>query len=79
MCPGTVFSGLPDGYDAYELARGDATLRLKFGEAYADRRPVTTSYEAIPLAVPTTEAYVERFYAAVTERREDGTHFNGDG
>jgi len=77
--PGSVFSGLPDGYDAYELTTDDATLRLKFGRSHADRRPVETPYAAVDVAVPTTEAYFERFYTVLADRGEDGTHFNADG
>ncbi|AZH26290.1 hypothetical protein [Haloplanus aerogenes] len=77
--PGSVFSGLPDGYDAYALTTDEATLRLKFGQSHADRRPVTMPYDAVAVAVPTTDAYFERFYTALAERGEDGTHFNADG
>jgi hypothetical protein len=66
------------GYDAHELTGGDATLRLEFGRSHGERRSVETPYDAVDLAVPTTAAYLERFSAAVTERR-DGTHFNADG
>jgi hypothetical protein len=75
--PGSVFSELPPGHDAYELTTDGATLRLKFGQSHDDRRPIDTPYTAVDIAVPTTEAYVGRFYAAVAER--DGTHFNADG
>jgi hypothetical protein len=77
--PGSVFSTLPAGHDAYELTRNDATLRLTFGRSHADRRPVETPYAAVEVAVPTTEAYLQRFYETVAARAEDGTHFNADG
>jgi len=79
--PGSVFSGLPPEYDAYELTTADATLRLRFDQSHDDRRWVDAPYEAIEITVPTTEAYFERFGAAVAERADeaDGTHFNADG
>jgi len=79
--PGSVFSGLPPGYDAYELTTADATLRLRFDQSHDDRQRVDTPYEAIGVTVPTTEAYFERFGAAVVEGTDeaDGTHFNADG
>ncbi|WP_435068665.1 hypothetical protein [Haloplanus sp. C73] len=68
--PGTVFSKLPAEYDAYELTTDDATLRLKFGQSHADRRPVDAPYESVTIAVPTGDAYFERVYEAFTRRSD---------
>ncbi|SEA13661.1 hypothetical protein SAMN04488065_2034 [Haloplanus vescus] len=72
--PGTVFSTLPDGHDAYELTRGEATLRLKFGETHGATRSVDAPYATLEIAVPTTEAYFTRVSEALdTERTSTPT------
>jgi len=71
--PGTFLSELPEGYDAYDLTRGDATLHLKFGKSHGEATPVGLPYRAVTVAVPTDKAYLATFRDAVRDRR------NGEG
>lgn len=66
--PGTVFSRLPEDYDAYDLVNGDATLHLKFDQSHEDRYSIDTPYRAVDLTVPTTDAYFKQFYDTVQSR-----------
>lgn len=68
--PGTFFSKLPDDYDSYDLTQEDATLHLKFAEAHEDADPVELPYQAVTVAIPTTDAYFSKFYDAVQTRME---------
>lgn len=60
--PGSVFSELPEGHDAYELQYEGVTLRMKFGSEHEDSVSIGTSYESLDIAVPTKEAYFSKFY-----------------
>lgn len=74
--PGTFFSQLPDDYDSYDLMQGDATLHLKFAEAHEDADPIDLPYQALTVAIPTTDAYFSKFHDAVQTRMEQD---DGDG
>lgn len=80
--PGTVFSGLPDGYEAYELTTGDGTIRIKFERSHSNRTVVSTPYDAVQITIPTPEVYFQTYFDATQKRLQendaDGDSVGGD-